>query len=310
MRFRIRNTLLTAAVLLSVSSLKAAPYEVEVTSDVVYARAEGYWTELAVAKKEAGKVFSQGYMKSFRKRDLDLELDLYRPAGAEGGRPLILFIHGGAFYIGHKDEPAYVDFCNYFASKGYVCASIDYRLGYHMNRKDIDRAMSDAVRDARSAISFLVSHSDEYGVDPDRVFVAGSSAGGIVALRLAFMEDLRILSVASMWGGVTDLDMLGNAGSSIVTFHGDQDDIVPYAVGYPINNLGEGVAKLLYDRMYGSVCIDKKAAELGLRHRFYPFPGEGHALNVDGDKQPNANHLFIRERILEFFDEELCNSEK
>ena len=250
-----------------------------------------------------------------------------------------MFIHGGAFYIGHKAEPAYIDFCRHFAAMGYVTASIDYRLGFHLSKNEIERAGYVALQDAHAALRFLVSHADEYNIDPERIFVAGSSAGGITALNLAFMKDddrpkssrgkkaflsnkadlggiessgnrlqadFNIIAIANMWGAVSDLDILGNARTSIVSFHGTEDTTVPYAEGYPLSVAGEGIAKMLSEEMFGSACIDKKAEELGLRHHFYSFKGEKHAFNTTGkDKKPNANHTVIKDRITDFFYAEM-----
>jgi Esterase/lipase len=312
-------------------------YMVSVTRDISYGHAEGYWTSLAGAEQDVFKVFSKGYVKSFKKHDLDLTLDLYRPDGLSGKKPLILFIHGGAFYIGYKDEPAYIDFCKYFASMGYVTASINYRLGFHVSKNEIERAGYVALQDAHAALRFLVAHADEYDINPDLIYVAGSSAGGITALNLAFMRDderpgssrgkkaflinkadlgdiatsgndlrthFNIVAIANMWGAVSDLNLLNNSHTAIVSFHGDKDTTVPYAEGYPLSSAGDGVAKMLSEEMFGSACIDKKAEEIGLRHHFYSFPGEAHAFNTDKNKQPNANHTFIKERIKDFFFEE------
>lgn len=280
-------------------------YEVTTSTDIVYGKAQGYWTSLEGAEQDVFKVFSKGYLKSFKKRNLDLTLDLYKPADLSGSRPLIMFMHGGAFYIGYKNEPAYIDFCKYFASMGYVTASINYRLGFHVSKKEITRAEDDAIEDAQTALKYLKSHASEYGIDPDRIFVAGSSAGSIAALNLAFDKKADVLALANMWGAVTDLDILKKAHTSIVSFHGDADNVVPYAEGYPLSGAGEGVAKMLSDKMYGSSHIDKKAGEIGLRHHLFTFPGEGHALNTDKDKQPNKNHTFIKEKMADFFFEEL-----
>lgn len=316
--------------------------DVEVTRDICYANSQGYWAELQGVEQDIFKAFSQGYLKSFKKRDLNLTLDLYKPEGLTERRPLILFIHGGAFYIGNKDEPAYIDFCQHFASMGYVCASINYRLGFHVSKNEIERAGYMALQDAHAALRYLVAHSAECGVDPERIYVAGSSAGSITALNLAFMKDdnrpgssrgkkafltnkkdlgdidssgndykakFKIVAIANMWGAVSDLEILNNNRTSIVSFHGDADTVVPYAEGYPLSGAGDKVAKMLSEEMYGSSCIDQKAGELGLRHHFYSFPGEAHAFNTTGkDKQPNANHTFIKDRITEFFFEEMVPS--
>lgn len=313
--------------------------EVTQKHEVFYGRAQGYWTSLEGAEENVGRIFTRGYVKSFRKRDLNLTLDLYSPSELDSRRPLILFIHGGAFYIGYKDEPAYIDFCKHFASMGYVTASIDYRLGFHASKNEIERAGYVALQDAHAALRFLVSHADEYHIDTDRIFVAGSSAGAITGLNLAFMRDdvrpestmgkrtflshkadlgpiessgndikakFSIKAVANMWGAVSDLDLLHNSRTSIISFHGEDDKVVPYAEGYPLASVGEGLAKMLSEEMYGSACIDRKAAELGLHHSFHSFPGEGHAFNTTGkDKQPNANHVFIKNRIAEFFFDDM-----
>lgn len=314
--------------------------EVGVTTDITYGKVQGYWASLPGVEQEVLKAFTQGYLKSFKKRDLDLTLDLYKPEGIEGKRPLILFIHGGAFYIGNKEEPAYIDFCKHFASMGYICASINYRLGFHLSKNEIERAGYMALQDAHAAIRYLVAHSDETGVDPERIYVAGSSAGSITALNLAYMKDdqrpgstrgkkafltnkkdlgdietsgndlkadFNIVAIANMWGAVCDPGILENSKTSVVSFHGEEDNMVPYAEGYPMAAAGETIAKMLSEEMYGSSCIDRKAEEAGLRHHFYSFPGEAHALNTTGkDKQPNANHVFIKDRMAEFFFDEMA----
>ena len=56
-------------------------------------------------------------------------MDIYTPDGdTEINRPLILFIHGGSFYGGDKSSVDCQDFCKEFAKKGYVTASVNYRL--------------------------------------------------------------------------------------------------------------------------------------------------------------------------------------
>ena len=313
--------------------------KVTVTPDLCFGHAQGYWTSLPGVEQDVSKIFTQGYIKSFKKKDLDLTLDLYRPEGIRDKRPLILFIHGGAFYIGNKEEPAYIDFCQHFAEMGYVTASMNYRLGFHISKNEIERAGYMALQDAHAALRFLCANADEYGIDPERVFVAGSSAGAITALNLAFMNDevrpdssrgkkafltnkkdlgdidssgndlkadFKIAAIVNMWGAISDLELLDNAKTSIVSFHGEADTTVPYAEGYPLASAGEALAKMLSELMYGSSCIDRKAEEAGIRHRFYSFPGEKHALNTTGkDKAPNKNHDFIKSRVEEFFFEEM-----
>lgn len=314
--------------------------EVSVTEDIVFGNVEGYWTSLPGVEAEVSKAFTSGYVKSFKHRDLELTLDLYQPSLPTGPKPLILFLHGGAFYVGDKQEPAYRDFCKHFASMGYVTASMNYRMGFHVGKGEIERAGYVALQDAHAAMRFLVSHAAEYGIDPARLFVAGSSAGSITALNLAFMtekdrpksshggkgffngDDLgpidgsgndikvafKIKAVANMWGAVSSTSILSNSRTGIVSFYGDQDTVVPFAEGYPFSSAGEVISKMLSEKMYGSICIDSVARGKGLHSRIYAFPGEGHALNTTGtEKQVNSNHFFIRDKIADFFFDEMVS---
>lgn len=308
--------------------------KVHVTKDIVYGKAKGYWQSLPGVEADVSKAFTSGYIKSFKRHDLDLTLDIYRPEDADGPRPLILFLHGGAFYVGDKQEPAYVDFCNDFASKGYVTASMNYRMGFHVGKGEIERAGYVAVQDAHAAMRFLVAHAADYGIDPAQLYVAGSSAGSITALNLAFMTesarprssyggkgllnnydlgpiagsgndlkaDFHIRAVANMWGAMSSIDMLSSSHTDIISFHGDADTVVPYAEGYPFSSIGDFLAQSLSEEMYGSLCIDQSAKALGLRSEMHTFEGCGHALNTTGkDKTPNANHTEIKKQITRFF---------
>lgn len=310
---------------------------VNVSNDVTYGHARGYWTSLPQSEDEMFKKVAGNYLKSFNDRELDLTLDLYQPAGLEGKKPLILFIHGGAFYIGDKQEPAYIDFCRHFASMGYVTASMNYRMGFHANKEAIDRAGYMAIQDAHAAMRFLVANAEKYGIDTDQLYVAGSSAGSITAMNMVFMNEksrpqasfgtdkkksddlgpinssgndlkvnFHVRALANLWGAIPDLDMLANSKTDIISFHGDADRVVPYDEGFPFSNEeGGGIGTKFFGKMYGSVSIDKAARKRGLRSEFRSFPGEGHAFNVNKDKSVNSNHYVIRDSIQHFFFTEM-----
>ena len=108
-----------------------------------------------------------------------------------------------------------------------------------------------------------------------------------------------------MWGAVNDLDILKNSETAIVSFHGDADQLVPYDHGYPFSDISEGFGQRLFAEMFGSKQIDRQAHQLGLRSRFYSFPGEGHAFHIDDDKNINKNWYFIRDSIATFFYEDM-----
>ena len=116
--------------------------------------------------------------------------DVYRPAGDTAtGRPLIIWVHGGSFCCGNKTSPEIVDQATQFAHKGYVTASISYRLnpgGCSVPNEACVHAIFDARADAQSAVRFFRTNAATYGIDPDRIAIGGTSAGAITALGVAY----------------------------------------------------------------------------------------------------------------------------
>jgi acetyl esterase/lipase len=109
------------------------------------------------------------------------KLDLYLPAPKPSAAPLspaFVWIHGGGWTQGIKSEARAVEICTTLAEAGYVAVSIDYRLG--------DGAWPQNLRDCKNAVRYLRAKATEYGLDPTRIAVAGGSAGGHLALMVAY----------------------------------------------------------------------------------------------------------------------------
>lgn len=191
---------------------------------------------------------------------MDLTMDLYIPEdGGEVARPLLVTFHGGAFLDGNKRDTALVEWCRYFASLGYVAASVDYRQGYSRNVKSTDDAMYRALKDANAAVRFLLKR-DSLLVHSERIFAAGADAGGIMALNLAYMreenlpeiiqeeEDTTIVihqpllrgfdirAVANLWGAVPDTAILHNAKIPVISFQSREDPVIPFGAGHPFED--------------------------------------------------------------------------
>lgn len=100
------------------------------------------------------------------------KLDLFIPAGATNPLPLIVWIHGGAWKAGSKDQcPALR-----YLERGYAVASINYRLSQ-------DAIFPAQIEDCKAAVRWLRAHAKENHLDPERFAAWGSSAGGhLVAL--------------------------------------------------------------------------------------------------------------------------------
>ena len=306
-------------------------YACKILKNVKYGSAMGYWTSNVTEDANYLEIFAKGVSESAKKKKLDLLMDVYLPVNDhKEARPLILLIHGGAFYVGDKADSPIVLWCKHFAACGYVVASINYRMGFQLTKASIERCGYAALQDAHAAVRFLLSQKGKYGIDPDYVFVAGSSAGAITSLNLAFMrnatrpassrkhgtytdlgdieasgntlqQDFRIRAVANMWGAVNDLALLNAAKTDIVSFHGDADRLVPYDSGIPFSDMKVKIGGLFFNTMYGSAAIHRKAQQLGYRSELHTFHGAGHAPHVDKENQPTKEFYYIQEHVTDFF---------
>ena len=236
-------------------------YHVKETVDVEYARANGYWSSYPDEDKPFSAIYTERLPQLADTNVIPLCMDIYEPEDhSDAMRPLIVLIHGGAFYNGDKQDETYVKWCRHYASLGYVAVSVNYRMGFLPYKNAIDCAGYRATQDVNAAIRYLLHHADTYRINPDWIFTWGTSAGGITALNVAFMKDgnrpksvlqegkiaklnpkftetFKIKAVANMWGAVHDTNILANSRIPVISFHGDADGIVPYGFGLPFKNM-------------------------------------------------------------------------
>lgn len=236
-----------------------------------------------------------------------LNLDLYLPPKTEGEHPAVIFVHGGGFVTGHSrmmgaetDFPARLAA---LAAKGYVVASMEYRLAPGAR-------FPAQVRDAKAAVAWLRGHSKEYGIDPRRIAIWGSSAGGMIAASVgtscgvadfepesgdAGSGDNCVQAVADWFGPTTvDSDRLSaiylgclaslncdadrmKAASPISyisqgdppmqILHGDSDDIVP---------------------LTQSKAFEEALRAVGVKAEFRVVAGAGHGLRANDPARQKA----------------------
>src|SRR2546428_4160110 len=98
-------------------------------------------------------------------------LDAYVPAG-HGPFPTVILVHGGGWEYGDRSNMA--DIAKYLAVHGFVAFTIDYRLA---NPKRVYNPYPAAVEDVQTAIRWVRQHAADYGADPARLGLLGSSAG-------------------------------------------------------------------------------------------------------------------------------------
>lgn len=114
-----------------------------------------------------------------------------------------------------KVDDCTTEICKGMVQKGYVVASIDYRIGFAnamlspQCEGDFNTgfypAVIRAVQDARSAVRYLKANAERLGIDPDKIFIGGQSAGAITALGMALYDDADVPEeVLKQVGGTLD----------------------------------------------------------------------------------------------------------
>lgn len=144
---------------------------------------------VSTQKLKVDKAKSVPYVSTDRK-DFDPKrniLDVYYPADTSGKkRDVIIFIHGGGWLKGNKYY--YFPHGKNFARKNVVFVAINYRLG--------PATYKDMAFDAARAVRWVLDHIEEYGGDPDRIFISGHSAGGhlsaLISLNKEYFEEAGI----------------------------------------------------------------------------------------------------------------------
>jgi acetyl esterase/lipase len=104
---------------------------------------------------------------------------VYRPRGHPAAAPVIMYIHGGGWISGDAAELGHD--MRWFADQGWLVISVDYRLA-----TDTHATWDEAYRDVACALAWTYANAARWGGDGDRIAVAGDSAGGNLAVNLAY----------------------------------------------------------------------------------------------------------------------------
>lgn len=130
-------------------------------------------------------------------RNETLTMDVYEPPlAAPEPQPAVVVIHGGSFVGGNSESEMLL--ATALAQRGFVVASINYRLtGSYWGVEEYccpgnlsDQYIHDAVSDGEAAVRFVKAQAKEWNVDPDRIAIAGSSAGAVTVLHMAYNSSL------------------------------------------------------------------------------------------------------------------------
>jgi acetyl esterase/lipase len=248
-----------------------------------------------------------------------LLLDLFKPKEIKKPVPGLIFVHGGAWNSGSRTD--YRGYCRHFAARGYVAATIEYRLSGVA-------PFPAAIQDVNCAIRWMRANATSLGVDPDKIGLVGGSAGGHLVMLAAYAPNdpqlegngghdgvrSRVQAVVDIYG----LNYLGGdtpgrfpikqlrSKEPLLQFMGGKtadDDPELYVKASPIKHLTKDAPPtlILHGTIDESVPVtqsDKLAArlaELGVPYLYDRIEGWNHGM--DEMKDVNAHCIWMMDQF-------------
>jgi predicted esterase len=225
-------------------------------------------------------------------KDTALQLDYYSTGSrTHQPAPCVIFVFGGAFMGGHRDDTVYNRYFDTLVHSGYKVASVSYRLGLKgvtnltaFHTAPLKKAITMAVEDVYDATNWLLAHSDSLGIDTSKIILSGSSSGAITVLEAEFMKSNNWNEAAVLPGAFKYAGIIAFSGAilsydgklkyhtppaPVLLFHGTADRIVPY------NKI-----RLFNKGLYGSSFIAKVYQRAGWPYSVFGVKDMGHEIAI------------------------------
>lgn len=231
----------------------------------------------------------------YAERDtLQLYLDFYTPENVNDSTICLVYVFGGGFIGGHRDGEWEKAYFQQLVDKGFMVASIDYRLGLKgaknlsiFNTEPLEIAVYMATEDAISALAYLLEHAEELKINKDYIVMTGSSAGAITSLQTDYAmcngflnsdilpDDFRLAGVVAYAGAIFSHEGLvryrHREPAPTMMFHGIKDNLVSYK-GLSLFNVG----------FFGLDALVKRFKKYDYPYFARRFEGYGHSIAAAG----------------------------
>jgi para-nitrobenzyl esterase len=265
-----------------------------------------------------------------------LKMDVWMPKGdVEMHRPLIVLAHGGNFLGGSKSGTDVLQLSKDLSKMGFVVASIDYRVGMTNfpfpgpDSSDATEAVIRGVHDGRAAVRYFrkdfATNNNSYRIDTSQIYFAGVSAGGFIALHIAYMEQIselpawadttnqygltggiegnsgnpgyasNVKAVINICGALGDSAWIQTGDEPALLLHGNLDGTVPYGSDQIVLL---SVYPLL--QVDGSSSIHARLDEKGVQNCFETYEGEDHVPHVSNPIYYDTTLVLMRNFLVHY----------
>ncbi|MBX7224423.1 MAG: alpha/beta hydrolase [Chitinophagales bacterium] len=266
-------------------------------------------------------VYEESALQQDGSRD-NLEMTVYQPEGdVTKNRPCIIYVYGGGFFT--KVSDGMNELGTGFAKKGFVGVCIEeYRMGYpggtvNLTKcigtpKEFEPAVYRAIQDIRAAIRYVKDNADKLGIDKNKIFLGGQSAGGFISVGAAYLEqdevnakmsgtngsidassnssnDAKVAGVFTFAGGSIWPETVDNTNIPTIFFHGSCDNFVAPEVGTMFGCAKTGTYPTTYGGKYLFDQLNKKGAPV----QYVNICNAGHDL-------PTWNFTQVLDRVTQF----------
>ena len=246
----------------------------------------------------------------------DLYMDVYNPAkGSKTAidgkdKPTIVFMFGGGFIGGQRDDASYNKWFKMLTQNGYRVVSIDYRLGLKGANKVgiaqvnvLDKAIHMAVEDLFSATAFMIDNAETLGIDPNNIVISGSSAGAISVMQAeyeicnrtkwaeALPKDFNYAGVMSFAGAILSRKgkvKYAESPCPTMMLHGTADALVPYRQ-IAFFNLG----------FFGGGKLVERFKKFDYNYNMYHFNDYGHEVAGSMETTLDLQLKFLENNVMQ-----------